>query len=95
MNSSITEKHNRKPTQNEGKRIIILDVKGVYCPMPVLKTRKMFDSLKTGDILQVIADAPAAESDIQNWVRFTGQKIIGVQRHGSEISFSIEKVNAI
>ncbi|MBL7178606.1 MAG: sulfurtransferase TusA family protein [Desulfobacterales bacterium] len=91
----ITEKHNRKPTQSEDKRIITLDVKGLYCPMPVLKTRKMFDSLKIGDILQVITNAPATESDLQNWARSTGQKIVGIQRQDSEISFSIEKIRAI
>ncbi len=88
-------KEDSKLIQSEEKKIITVDAKGLYCPMPVLKTREMFDSMNIGDTLQVIADDPAAESDLQNWVRFTGQKVISVQRQGAEIRFSIEKVRVI
>ncbi len=90
-----TAKDDSKPIQSEEKKIISVDARGLYCPMPVLKTREIFDSMNIGDTLQVIADDPAAESDLQNWARFTGQKVISVQRRGSEICFSIEKVRVI
>ncbi len=87
--------NNSIPTGNEEKQVISLDARGLYCPMPVLKTREVFDSVNIGDTLQVIADDPAAESDLRNWVRFTGQKILEVQRQGSEICISIEKMQII
>ena len=41
----------------------IIDCIGLYCPMPILKTRQEMDKLGVGDILEVLADDPAAESE--------------------------------
>lgn len=90
-----TARDNRQLARSEEQKTISLDVRGFYCPVPVLKTREMFDSMNMRDTLQVIADDPAAESDLRNWVRFTGQKALRVQRQGSAICFSIEKVRDI
>ncbi|HLB74243.1 MAG TPA: IscS subfamily cysteine desulfurase [Sedimentisphaerales bacterium] len=80
---------------SEDKATITVDVRGFYCPVPVLKTKEVFDSMTIGDTLQVIADDPAAESDLQNWITFTGQRAIGVQRRDSEICFLIKKIGDI
>ncbi|PPR35671.1 MAG: Sulfurtransferase TusA [Alphaproteobacteria bacterium MarineAlpha6_Bin3] len=42
-----------------------LDVKGIRCPIPVLKAEKVLKSLKTGDILQVLTTDPKAIKDFQ------------------------------
>ena len=42
----------------------VLDCIGLYCPMPILKTREEIDKLTIGEILEVLADDPAAEPDI-------------------------------
>jgi cysteine desulfurase len=90
-----TTRDNSHLTESEDKKTITVDARGFYCPVPVLKTREVFDSMNIGDTLQVMADDPAAESDLRNWVKFTRQKIISVQRQGSEVCFSIEKVSVI
>lgn len=41
----------------------ILDARGLICPLPVLKARKILLNLKAGDILQVMATDPAATVD--------------------------------
>ena len=40
-----------------------LDVRGLMCPLPVLKTRKLLTPLSSGDVLQILADDPAARID--------------------------------
>jgi cysteine desulfurase len=90
-----TARDNMQLARSEEQKTISLDVRGFYCPVPVLKTREMFDSMNMRDTLQVVADDPAAESDLRNWVRFTGQKVLRVQRQGSVICFSIEKIRDI
>lgn len=44
-----------------------LDVTGVNCPVPVLKTRQAFDGIEEGGVLKVIATDPGSEDDIESW----------------------------
>ena len=46
---------------------IVLDTSGTECPIPVLKARKLSQTLKDGDIVKVIATDPLAEIDFQHY----------------------------
>ena len=70
----------------------VLDCIGLYCPMPILKTRQEMDKLAVGEILEVLADDPAAEPDIKSWAKRTGQKILRIDRTNEGLRFHIEKV---
>jgi len=69
-----------------------LDCIGLYCPEPVFRTRQEIDRMDAGQVLEIIADDPAAEADIQSLIRRTGQKLIEIRREGSHIRFLIRKV---
>lgn len=69
-----------------------LDCIGLYCPEPVYKTRMEMDELKVGETLEVLADDPAAESDIQSLVKNLGQEIISVEKKGNTVRIVIKKV---
>lgn len=69
-----------------------LDCIGLYCPEPVYKTRMEMDELKAGETLEVFADDPAAESDIQSLVKNLGQEIISVEKKGNTVRIVIKKV---
>ena len=68
-----------------------LDCMGLYCPMPVLKTRQEMDKLAIGEILEVLADDPAAEEDIKAWAKRTGQKILEIEKTDEGMRFLIQK----
>jgi tRNA 2-thiouridine synthesizing protein A len=70
----------------------ILDCIGLYCPMPVLRTRQEMDKLALGEILEVLADDPAAEEDIKAWAKRTGQRIIELEKTQEGMRFLIQKV---
>jgi len=70
----------------------VLDCIGLYCPMPVLKTRQEMDKLATGQILEVLADDPAAEEDIKAWAKRAGQKILKIEKTNEGLRFLIQKV---
>lgn len=53
-----------------------VDYSGLKCPMPIIKTRKTIESLKSGDILKMIATDPGSINDIKAWSRRTGHMII-------------------
>lgn len=69
----------------------ILDCVGLYCPMPILKTRQEIDKLAIGEILEVLADDPAAEEDIKAWAKRAGQKLLEIQKTDEGMRFLILK----
>lgn len=68
-----------------------MDCVGLYCPMPILKTRQEIDKLAIGEILEVLADDPAAEEDIKAWAKRAGQKLLEIQKTDEGMRFLILK----
>ncbi|MCD9146764.1 sulfurtransferase TusA family protein [Pseudophaeobacter flagellatus] len=54
-----------------------LDALGLLCPLPVLKARKRLKSLAQGDILEVLADDPAALIDMPHFCAESGHEFLG------------------
>ena len=69
-----------------------LDLRGLYCPEPVFRTKVAVDALPTGEVIEVIADDPASEEDIPRWANRVGHNILSVQKNGKDIHFLIKKV---
>lgn len=59
-----------------------LDVKGMYCPGPVMETTKAIKQINVGEVLEVLATDPAAKPDIEAWARRTGHQILDIQQQG-------------
>lgn len=68
-----------------------LDCLGLYCPEPVFKTRMELDEMKKGEILEVLADDPAAEEDIESLVKHLEQKVVSIDKDGSTVRILIKK----
>lgn len=71
-----------------------LDLKGLKCPLPVLKTRKALKALATGDRLEVHCTDPLSVIDIPNLIRETGDRVEIAARDEKSVVFMIEKMNA-
>ena len=70
-----------------------LDLTGLKCPLPALKTRKALKVLKPGDLLEVHCTDPLSVIDIPNLIRETGDKVEITQRAEHAIVFLIEKAD--
>ena len=70
-----------------------LDLTGLKCPLPALKTRKALKSVAPGDFLEVHCTDPLSVIDIPNLIRETGDKVEITERAESRIVFLIEKTN--
>ncbi len=68
-----------------------LDCVGSFCPVPLIQTRKNIDSIEVGDILEVLADDPAAEEDIKSFAKRTGHVIVKFEKNEDHIRFLIMK----
>ena len=71
-----------------------LDLTGLKCPLPALKTRKALKGLKPGDVLEVLCTDPLSVIDIPNLIRETGDKVDITQQADKQIVFVIEKRTA-
>ena len=53
-----------------------LDCRGMLCPLPVIKLAQAFPGLAIGDTITVLADDPAAATDIPAWCRMRSQELV-------------------
>ena len=53
-----------------------LDCLGLLCPLPVIKLAKLLPSVAVGDTITVLADDPAAATDIPAWCRLRNQELV-------------------
>jgi tRNA 2-thiouridine synthesizing protein A len=70
-----------------------LDLTGLKCPLPALKTRKALKSVTAGDLLEVHCTDPLSVIDIPALIQETGDKVEITERSDARIVFLIEKAN--
>lgn len=51
-----------------------LDALGMKCPLPIIALARLAKSLKSGDVIEIVASDPAAEFDIASWARMKGHE---------------------
>jgi tRNA 2-thiouridine synthesizing protein A len=68
-----------------------LDLLGLRCPLPALKTRKALKGLEPGTVLVVTANDPLAGLDIPNLIRETGDRLEATEQQGERLIFRIVK----
>ena len=64
---------------------IILDTSGTECPIPVLKARKLSQSLKKGDVVKVVATDPLAEADFIHYCEQSNYQYLGCSKENAKI----------
>ncbi|MBC7130687.1 sulfurtransferase TusA family protein [Candidatus Bathyarchaeota archaeon] len=69
-----------------------LDCLGLYCPEPVFRTRMALDEMEVGQVLEVLADDPAAEEDIKSLIRNLGHEILSINKKGAQVQILIKKL---
>ena len=62
-----------------------LDCTGLFCPMPVVKTRLELETMKSGEVLEITADDPGFEKDLPAWCKMSGEKFLEIKKEGSII----------
>lgn len=62
----------------EAKPTMVLDTKGLLCPIPVIKTSQAVKQIQVGDVLEILATDPGSKPDLASWARMTGNQLISV-----------------
>ena len=69
----------------------IMNLRGLKCPLPALRVRKMLASLKSGDLVAAECTDPLTAIDIPNLLRQTGDVLEGKAEAGGVLTFKIRK----
>jgi len=69
-----------------------LDARGLFCPLPILKTRFALDALSPGQVLKVVATDGGSLRDMEAFARQTGNALLHSAAEGGEYVFYLRKV---
>ena len=72
----------------DGPGAVDLDARGEKCPMPVIRLARLARSAPPGTAIVVLADDPAAESDIPAWARMRGHAV-EVEGRGDHTAYRV------
>ena len=53
-----------------------LDVKGLNCPLPILRTKKTLAEMESGQVLRVLATDPGSLKDFPAFAKQTGNELL-------------------
>ena len=68
-----------------------VSMRGLKCPLPALKTRKLLSKMAAGDVLEIECTDPLTTIDIPNLIRETGDTIENLAKKGRVLTFRIRK----
>ncbi|EIT86713.1 hypothetical protein A374_04044 [Fictibacillus macauensis ZFHKF-1] len=73
------------------KADLVLNAKGLACPMPIVKTKKAIHTLEPGQVLEVQATDQGAKNDLTAWCKSTGNELVDFTNQGDVLVFWIKK----
>lgn len=68
-----------------------LDTRGLNCPLPILKTKKMLAEMHSGEVLRVLSTDPGSIRDFQAFARQTGNELVEQVNGGAEFVHVIKR----
>ena len=68
-----------------------LDVKGLSCPLPIVKTAQAVKSMESGEVIEVLATDPGAVPDFNAWCRTTGNRLVEQTEEDGVFRFLVQK----
>ena len=71
----------------------VMDLKGLPCPMPVVKVSKGISEIEVGQILQAVSTDPGSLTDFPAWARTSGNEIIKIDQSDAETTFYIKRLS--
>ncbi len=69
---------------------VVLDAKGLNCPLPILKAKKALKDVPSGGTLEVVATDPGSVADFEAFCRATGNELLDSKTEGGVYTFLIK-----
>jgi tRNA 2-thiouridine synthesizing protein A len=93
----MAESKAKKPTAKAAVKSTVtvkdaaVNMRGLKCPLPTLKTRKLLSKMAAGEVLVIECTDPLTTIDIPNLIRETGDKLESRGKTGRVLTFTIRK----
>jgi len=68
-----------------------LDLKGLSCPLPIVKTAQAVKELASGDLVEALATDPGSVADFNAWCKGTGNELVEQSEADGVYRFVIRK----
>lgn len=70
----------------------VLDLKGLSCPMPIVKVSKGIKEVAVNQVIQAETTDPGSLTDFPAWARTSGHEILETVQGDNEITFYIKRL---
>ena len=70
---------------------VVLDCKGLSCPMPIVKLAKKMKELESGQVLEMLGTDPGSKEDVPAWCSRTNNEFLGMENRGDVFAYYIKK----
>lgn len=70
---------------------VLLDAKGLQCPMPLLKAKKALNEMKAEEVLRVLATDPGSVRDFEVFSRQSGHSLLESRQEGDTYIYLLRK----
>lgn len=71
---------------------VIVDTKGLACPMPIVRAKKAIDLLQSGQTMAVLSTDKGSLNDFQAWVKQTKNELLSHEEENGVYTFFVKKV---
>jgi tRNA 2-thiouridine synthesizing protein A len=69
----------------------VMDLKGLPCPMPVVKISKGIKEVEVGQVVEAVTSDPGALADFPAWAKTSGNEILKTDNTDGVITFYIKR----
>ena len=70
----------------------VMDLKGLPCPMPVVKVSKGIKEVEVGQVLEAVTSDPGSLADFPAWAKTSGNEILRTDQDNGQITFYIKRI---
>jgi tRNA 2-thiouridine synthesizing protein A len=70
---------------------LLIDVKGLQCPLPLVKTKQALGTMRSGQILKVVATDDNTKITFTSYLKNSGDELLKMEEYGEEIHHYIRK----
>ena len=71
---------------------LVLDLKGLLCPMPIVKMARAIKDVQIGEIIEAYATDPGVMADIPAWCRTTGNELVTLEKLDKQFHFTVRRL---
>jgi tRNA 2-thiouridine synthesizing protein A len=70
---------------------VVVDARGRRCPLPVIDLARRLPEVEVGGVVELLADDPAADTDVPAWCRMRGQSYLGREQRDAATAHRVRR----